>query len=162
MHRVYLSLGSNLSHPLQQIKNALNKVASIQKSNIVSTSLFYETPSYGLTNQPHFYNIAVALDTYLDPEELLNSTKDIEIKQGRIRSELRWGARIIDIDIMLFNNITLKTPELTIPHYDMHNRAFMLIPLLEIAPKICLPNGQKLSAILSNLSCNAIQDIRKI
>ncbi|VFP80373.1 2-amino-4-hydroxy-6-hydroxymethyldihydropteridine diphosphokinase [Candidatus Erwinia haradaeae] len=162
MHRAYLSLGSNLDSPPRQINNALKRVASIQKSYIVSTSLFYETPSYGPINQPNFFNVAVSLDTHLDPEALLSNIQDIEKKQGRIRSVEKWGARIIDIDIMLFDNITLKTPQLTIPHYDMHNRAFMIIPLLEIAPKICLPNGQKLSSILNNLDYNAIKDIRKI
>ncbi|VFP87572.1 2-amino-4-hydroxy-6-hydroxymethyldihydropteridine diphosphokinase [Candidatus Erwinia haradaeae] len=162
MHRVYLSLGSNLANPPQQINNALKSIASIKKSHIVSKSLLYETVSYGPINQPNFFNIAVALDTNLNPETLLSHTQYIEIKQGRIRLEPKWGARIIDIDIMLFDNITIKTSQLTIPHYDMHNRAFMIIPLLEINPKICLPNGQRLSAILNNLDYNTIKDVRKI
>ncbi|VFP86806.1 2-amino-4-hydroxy-6-hydroxymethyldihydropteridinepyrophosphokinase [Candidatus Erwinia haradaeae] len=161
MNRVYLLLGSNLANPLRQISSALEKVASITKSYIVSTSFVYETPPYGPENQPNFFNVAVALDTCLDPQSLLSSTQCIEIEQGRIRQEPRWGARTLDIDMMLFGNITLKTPQLTIPHYDLHNRAFMMIPLLEIAPSICLPNGQRLSVILGTLDHEIINNIRK-
>ncbi|VFP84148.1 2-amino-4-hydroxy-6-hydroxymethyldihydropteridinepyrophosphokinase [Candidatus Erwinia haradaeae] len=159
MNRAYLSLGSNLCNPLHQICRALERLASLPYSHIANISHLYHTPPYGQVHQSHFLNTVVALDTYLDPEELLNKIQCIEIEQKRCRQSYRWGPRTLDVDIMLFNKQTINTPQLIIPHYDMHNRAFMLKPLIDIAPSLCLPNGKNLSEILKTLNANAIHKV---
>lgn len=156
MIRVYLALGSNLADPLHQVHSALHALAAIPDTTLVATSSLYRTPPYGPPDQPDFLNAAVALDTRLDAETLLNHTQRIELEQGRVRKTHRWGPRTLDLDIMLFGEQTLSTPRLTVPHYDMLNRAFMLLPLLEIAPALCLPDGTRLADILARLDTGAI------
>jgi len=156
MIRVYLALGSNLADPLHQVHSALHALAAIPDTTLVATSSLYRTPPYGPPDQPDFLNAAVALDTRLDAEALLNHTQRIELEQGRVRKAHRWGPRTLDLDIMLFGEQTLSTPRLTVPHYDMLNRAFMLLPLLEIAPALCLPDGTRLADILARLDTGAI------
>ncbi|MEN5016721.1 2-amino-4-hydroxy-6-hydroxymethyldihydropteridine diphosphokinase [Erwinia sp. Eh17-17] len=156
MIRVYLALGSNLADPLHQVQSALNALAAIPDTTLVTTSSLYRTPPYGPPDQPDFLNAAVALDTALNAEALLDHTQRIELEQGRVRKAHRWGPRTLDLDIMLFGSQTLNTPRLTVPHYDMHNRAFMLLPLLEIAPGLCLPDGTKLADVLAHLDTRAI------
>lgn len=157
MIRVYLALGSNLADPLHQVQCALNALAAIPDTALVATSSLYRTPPYGPPDQPDFLNAAVALDTRLDAESLLNHTQRIELEQGRVRKAHRWGPRTLDLDIMLFGKQTLNTPRLTVPHYDLHNRAFMLLPLLEIAPELCLPDGTRLAEILATLDSSSIR-----
>lgn len=156
MTRVYLALGSNLADPLHQVQAALDALAALPDTKLVATSSFYRTPPYGPPNQPDYLNAAVALDTNLSPETLLDLTQRIELEQGRVRKDERWGPRTLDLDIMLFGDLTLKTPRLIVPHYDMHNRAFMLLPLLELAPDIALPNGTRVRHLLSGLDTSAI------
>lgn len=157
MIRVYLALGSNLADPLHQVQSALNALAAIPDTTLVATSSLYRTPPYGPPDQPDFLNAAVALDTQLDAGSLLNHTQRIELEQGRIRKAHRWGPRTLDLDIMLFGEQTLSTPRLTVPHYDMHNRAFMLLPLLEISPELCLPDSTRLADILATLDSSGIR-----
>lgn len=152
MTLAFIALGSNQASPLEQVAQALNALATIPHSRVVATSSFYRTPPLGPQDQPDYLNAAVALETSLQPEELLNHTQRIELEQGRVRKEERWGPRTLDLDIMLFGNMVLNTPRLTVPHYDMKNRAFMLVPLLEIAPECVFPDGQPVAAVLETLS----------
>ncbi|GLR08724.1 2-amino-4-hydroxy-6-hydroxymethyldihydropteridine diphosphokinase [Mixta theicola] len=156
MTRVYLALGSNLADPLHQVRNALDALAVIPQTRRAAVSSFYRTPPYGPPDQPDYLNAAVALDTQLSPESLLDHTQRIELEQGRVRKAERWGPRTLDLDILLFGDRVLNTPRLTVPHYDMHNRAFMLVPLLEIAPQARLPDGCALAAVAAGLDCSAI------
>ncbi|ARJ41103.1 2-amino-4-hydroxy-6-hydroxymethyldihydropteridine diphosphokinase [Pantoea alhagi] len=156
MTRVYLALGSNLADPLHQVRNALDALDAIPQTQRVAVSSFYRTPPYGPPDQPDYLNAAVALDTALSPETLLDHTQRIELEQGRERKAERWGPRTLDLDILLFGDRVLHTPRLTVPHYDMHNRAFMLVPLLEIAPQAQLPDGRPLAAVAAGLDCSAI------
>ena len=94
----------------------------------------------------------MALETSLAPEELLNHTQRIELQQGRVRKAERWGPRTLDLDIMLFGNEVINTERLTVPHYDMENRGFMLWPLFEIAPDLHFPDGLALRAVLDEIS----------
>lgn len=156
MTRVYLALGSNLADPLHQVQAALDALAALPDTRLVATSSLYRTPPYGPPDQPDYLNAAVALDTELAPEALLDLTQRIELEQGRVRKDERWGPRTLDLDIMLFGDLTLNTPRLIVPHYDMHNRAFMLVPLLEIVPDIVLPDGTRARDLLSDLDSSAI------
>lgn len=157
MIRVYLALGSNLADPLHQVQSALNALAALPDTTLVATSSLYRTPPYGPPDQPDFLNAAVALDTALAAETLLDHTQRIELEQGRVRKAHRWGPRTLDLDIMLFGEQTLSMPRLTVPHYDMHNRAFMLLPLLEIAPALTLPNGTRIADLLATLDSSSIR-----
>ncbi|EBD3619457.1 2-amino-4-hydroxy-6-hydroxymethyldihydropteridine diphosphokinase [Salmonella enterica] len=137
----YIALGSNLASPLEQVNAALQAIADIPDSRIVAVSSFYRTPPLGPQDQPDYLNAAVALDTTLSAEALLNHTQRIELQQGRTRKAERWGPRTLDLDIMLFGDSVIHTERLTVPHYDMKNRGFMLWPLFEIAPDLVFPDG---------------------
>ena len=156
MERVYIALGSNLADPLQQVQAALTALEAIPRSQRIATSSFYRTPPYGPPNQPDYLNAVVALDTELTPEQLLDQTQRIEQQQGRVRKDERCGPRTLDLDILLFGQHSIQTDRLTVPHYDMHRRAFMLLPLNEIAPDCHFPDGRTLTALLSTLDTRDI------
>jgi len=153
----FIALGSNLAEPLSQVNNALAALARIPGSRIVATSSFYRTPPLGPQDQPDYLNAAVALETTLSAEALLDNTQRIELEQGRVRKAERWGPRTLDLDIMLFGDATINTGRLTVPHYDIKNRAFMLLPLSEIAPALRFPDGERLADVLERLDCSAIR-----
>ncbi|WWO99290.1 MAG: 2-amino-4-hydroxy-6-hydroxymethyldihydropteridine diphosphokinase [Candidatus Dasytiphilus stammeri] len=156
MNRVYLALGRNLNNPVKQVNIALDALSKINNTNLIKVSNFYRTLPLGSLNQKDYLNAAVAMDTNLQPQELLKKINQIELKQGRIRTINRWIPRIIDIDIMLYGNLIINTNSLVIPHYAMNNRAFMLVPLLEIAPEVILPDGISIIRRLKNLDTNKI------
>ncbi|WP_434636416.1 2-amino-4-hydroxy-6-hydroxymethyldihydropteridine diphosphokinase [Klebsiella sp. I138] len=151
MTRVYIAVGSNLASPLEQVEAAVAALAEIPDSQIVAVSSFYRTPPLGPQDQPDYLNAAVALDTKLQAEALLDNTQRIELQQGRQRKAERWGPRTLDLDIMLFGNAVINSERLTVPHYDMKNRGFMLWPLFEIAPELQFPDGTTLRQVLENL-----------
>lgn len=157
MMRVYVALGSNLADPMHQVQAALDALAVIPDTALVTTSAFYRTPPYGPPDQPDYLNAAVLLTTSLSPEALLDHTQRIELEQGRVRKDERWGPRTLDLDIMLFGDLTLNTPRLIVPHYDIAHRAFMLVPLLEIAPNLTFPDGTAAAEMLAKLDTSAIQ-----
>ena len=129
MTLVYIAIGSNLASPLEQVNAAIRALADIPDSRVVSVSSLYRTPPLGPQDQPDYLNAAVALETSLAPEALLDHTQRIELQQGRVRKAERWGPRTLDLDIMLFGDAIINSERLTVPHYDMKNRGFMLWPL---------------------------------
>lgn len=151
MTLAYIALGSNQASPLEQVNAAIKSIGDIPQSRIVAVSSFYRTPPLGPQDQPDYLNAAVALDTNLAPETLLDHTQRIELQQGRVRKAERWGPRTLDLDIMLFGDRVIQTERLTVPHYDMHNRGFMLWPLFEIAPDLRFPDGKSLQQRLAEL-----------
>lgn len=151
MARCYIAIGSNLASPLAQARAAIEALDAIPRTRRVALSAFYRTPPLGPQDQPDYLNAAVALDTDLEPEALLDHTQRIELEQGRTRKAERWGPRTLDLDIMLFGEQVIATPRLTIPHYDMKNRMFMLWPLFEIAPTLAFPDGESLRDCLARL-----------
>lgn len=157
MTRVYLALGSNLADPLHQVDAALAALDTLPQTTRVATSSLYRTPPYAPPDQPDYLNAVVALETDLAAETLLDHTQRIEREHGRVRKAERWGPRTLDLDILLFGDAVINTPRLTVPHYDMHNRAFMLLPLLEIAPQLTLPDGTPLAPVLAALDQSAIR-----
>ena len=150
----YIAIGSNLASPLEQVKAALDAIGKIPQSRVVTVSSFYRTPPLGPQDQPDYLNAAVALETPLEAEALLDHTQRIELQQGRVRKAERWGPRTLDLDIMLFGDQVIQTPRLTVPHYDMRNRGFMLWPLFEIAPALVFPDGMTLSAALKECAAD--------
>lgn len=151
MTRVYIAIGSNLASPLEQVNAAVTALAAIPDSRMVAVSSFYRTPPLGPQDQPDYLNAAVALETELQAEALLDHTQRIELQQGRQRKAERWGPRTLDLDIMLFGDAVINSERLTVPHYDMKNRGFMLWPLYEIAPMLHFPDGATLRQVLENL-----------
>jgi len=152
MTLAYIAIGSNLASPLEQVNAAVQALGEIPQSRVVAVSSFYRTPPLGPQDQPDYLNAAVVLETALDADTLLDNTQRIELQQGRVRKEERWGPRTLDLDIMLFGHETINTERLTVPHYDMKNRGFMLWPLFEIAPDLIFPDGISLKSILDGLN----------
>ncbi len=152
MTLAYIAIGSNLASPLEQVNAAVQALGDIPQTRVVALSSFYRTPPLGPQDQPDYLNAAIALDTALNAEALLDNTQRIELQQGRVRKEERWGPRTLDLDIMLFGDAVINTERLTVPHYDMKRRGFMLWPLFEIAPDLILPDGESLSALLAQLN----------
>ncbi|WP_340618414.1 2-amino-4-hydroxy-6-hydroxymethyldihydropteridine diphosphokinase [Xenorhabdus entomophaga] len=156
MTRVYIAIGSNLADPLQQVDNALAALKNIPDTTFVVRSSFYRTKPMGPQDQPDYLNLAVALETQLPPETLLDHTQAIELAQGRVRKDERWGPRTLDLDIMLFGDHMINTERLTVPHYGLKQREFMLYPLAEIAPDLVFPDGETLAERLQKVPENGL------
>ncbi len=154
--RAYISLGSNLGQPLLQVKTALKELEHIPDTKLIFYSSFYRSKPFGIKNQPDFINAVGALDTLLSPEELLNYTQVIERNPGYMHKVKRWGPRLLDLDIILYANQVINTDRLTVPHYDLKKREFMLYPLAEIAPNIVFPDGELLSSCLKRIPKNGM------
>ncbi len=138
MNIAYLSLGSNIGEREQFLNEAVLLLNSHANINVMQQSSLYETDPVGFTEQGKFLNIVVKIETSLQPEKLLNQCLQIEKDLGRVR-EFKWGPRVIDLDILLYNQENVVSESLLIPHPRMHERAFVLIPLLEIAPYLVHP-----------------------
>lgn len=146
--RVYIGLGSNLQQPIQQLQAAISALACLPETQLAQQSSFYCSDSL-LEGQPQYINAVVCLETLLAPEILLDYLQQIENNQGRVRGE-RWGARTLDLDIILYGQLQINTKRLTVPHSQMAFRSFVLQPLLEIAPDALLPNGEAVSTLVTN------------
>jgi len=152
----YIGLGSNLSEPIEQVKNAINKIEKIAQSQVVTVSSLYLSKPMGPQDQDDYINAVLALETSLSAIELLNTLQAIENEAGRVRKENRWGARILDLDIILFGDEVINSERLTIPHYGMVEREFVLLPLVEIAPSLLLPDGKSVKLLCQNIANNAM------
>jgi 2-amino-4-hydroxy-6-hydroxymethyldihydropteridine diphosphokinase len=137
MNTAYLSLGSNEGNRQQMLDSALAHIAQ-DCGNVSLQSSVYETAAWGLEDQPGFLNMAVAITTALAHLQLLAAIRNIETLLGRKR-EIMWGQRTIDIDILFYNNDTINSTDLVIPHPRLHERRFVLVPLMEIAPGFVHP-----------------------
>lgn len=156
MVRVYIALGSNLAHPIEQINNALEALAHLPQTHRILCSPLYRTKPLGPQNQPDFLNAVVALDTLLSAEQLLDHTQAIERDQGRVRKDERWGPRTLDLDILLYGDQVINTERLTVPHYGLKQREFVLYPLADIAPNLVLPDGESLADCLKPVPKNGM------
>ena len=152
----YIGLGSNLSKPIEQIEKAIEKIGIIPKSRLLSVSSLYLSKPMGPQDQNDYINAVLALETALSAIELLNALQSIENNAGRVRKENRWGARILDLDIILFGNEIINTDRLTIPHYGMSEREFVLLPLAEISPELILPNDESITELSQNIAINSM------
>lgn len=132
MNQVYLSIGTNIGERAANLQQAVRLLMNEKKIEVKRVSSIYETAAVGFTDQADFLNIAVYVETSLSSEEILNVCQQIENELGRVR-EFRWGPRIIDLDILLYNNENIQTERLIVPHPRMYERAFVLVPLKDIA-----------------------------
>ncbi|MBA1264415.1 2-amino-4-hydroxy-6-hydroxymethyldihydropteridine diphosphokinase [Stutzerimonas sp. NM35] len=150
MERVYIGLGSNLAEPGEQLRCALMALDALPDCHLAAVSSLYASDPLGPADQPRYNNAVAALDTRLSPLQLLDALQAIEQAQGRERKAERWGPRTLDLDILLFGERLLDEPRLTVPHYHLHARAFVLYPLAEIAPPdLQLPDGRLLAELLA-------------
>lgn len=141
MQEIYLLLGSNLGDRLGKVKEAAKLIEKFI-GPIGRRSAFYETASWGNTDQPDFINQVLLVNTELTAREVLDQALAIEVELGRVRHE-KWGSRIIDIDILFYGNAVIEEADLKVPHPHLHERAFVLIPLQEIAPQLVHPVFQE-------------------
>ena len=147
MNTAYIALGANLGDPVATVLAAFGALANLNESRVVHTSSLYRTAPVGNTEQPEFINAVAALETTLAPEALLDALLDVEQRFGRIRAE-KNGPRTLDLDLLLYNDLELDLPRLTLPHPRLHLRAFVLLPLAEISPKMLLPKRGTIAAWL--------------
>lgn len=154
MTLAYIGLGSNLRNPQQQLNLAKTAIAELPDTQIKQCSSIYQSPAMTLDNEPQndYLNAVIAIDTTLDAEQLLEQLQRIEDAQGRVRDK-RWGARTIDLDILLYGDLQTSGEQLNLPHAEMHKRRFVLEPLQQIAPQLHIPTQADLQTLLQ-----AVQD----
>ena len=145
----YISDGSNLNNPYQQVKSAIGKLKIADNIYIETISGWYLSDPVGPKNQSRYVNGVIKISTRLSPNQLLKKLHEIEDAHGRIRN-MRWGPRTLDLDILLYGSRMMNTKKLTIPHPEMKIRNFVLTPLADIEPDLVLPDGSILSSLLEN------------
>ncbi len=147
MTRVHVGLGSNLDDPRRQLESAFEALATLPESVLVARSSLYRSAPMGPADQPDYLNAVAELDTQLAPLALLDALQDIEQAQRRVRSR-RWGPRTLDLDLLLYGDRQIDLPRLQVPHPGLHQRCFVLLPLLEVAGDIEIPRRGRVSALL--------------
>ncbi|MBF2482344.1 2-amino-4-hydroxy-6-hydroxymethyldihydropteridine diphosphokinase [Listeria seeligeri] len=133
MAKAFLSIGTNIGERLDNLNSAVSGLAAVEQIKIIKVSSVYETDAVGYEDQVAFLNIVVEIETSFAPVELLDFCLALELELGRVRL-FKWGPRLIDIDILLYEDVKLDTEKLKIPHPYMKERAFVMIPLIEISP----------------------------
>ena len=158
MTRAYVGLGANLGEPRRQLTDALTAMSGLPETRLAGHSGFYRSAPVGYEDQPEFLNAVAALDTRLAPGVLLEGLQGIERRNGRERS-FPNAPRTLDLDLLLFGEEQIARPGLTVPHPRMHERAFVLQPLLELDPEISVPGKGLASALLPACSSQKIERI---
>lgn len=141
MHKAYVALGSNLSDPLSQVKKAIIALEKLAETTVTSRSSLYQSAPVGYDNQPDFINAVVEVNTHLSPEALMKALLTIEQDFGRERPFAN-APRILDLDLLCYEDVVHKTDLLTLPHPRMHLRGFVLLPLAEIAPDLVISHDE--------------------
>ena len=146
----FIALGSNLSNPITQIQQAVVHLQSHQSIEVIKHSSLYQSSPMGPQDQPDFINSVAKINTSLDPLDLLSTLKSIENEMGRVKGE-RWGARVIDLDILLYEQLEMDLEQLTIPHIGLSERNFVLVPLLEIEPELEITGKGSIQSLINDL-----------
>lgn len=157
MSTVFIAVGSNLADPVTQANDAIEALKQLPKSQFKQSSNLYSSTPMGPQDQPDYINAVVEITTELTPLELLDCTQAIEQEQGRVRKDERWGPRTLDLDIVVYGNEVMDSERLTVPHYGMKEREFVLYPLAEIAPNLTLPCGTRLEDLLKVVEQNGLR-----
>lgn len=158
---VFLGLGSNLGDPKANLCEAVEILDAQPDIRLVRVSSLYLTSPVGFTDQPDFINAVAVVETDLEPADLRALTHDIENRMGRTRN-FRWGPRVIDIDVLLYDSVVIDTPDLTIPHPSLYERAFVMAPLAEVAPELVLPDGRTPAEVLEGLGDQEVVRLAEI
>lgn len=138
-YAAYIGLGSNLDDPAAQITRALASLDTLAGTRLVRHSRLYRNPPMGPPAQPDYVNAVAVVGTTLPPPALLAALHALERAQGRVRDGSRWGPRTIDLDLLVYDDVRIDSPELNIPHPGLAERPFVLVPLLEVAPELHVP-----------------------
>lgn len=157
MITAYIAVGSNLGDPVAQAELAIKALEGIPGTHVLKASSLYSSTPMGPQNQPDYINAVVKIETELAPIDLLDNTQKIELEQGRVRKDERWGPRTLDLDILLYGEQIIDEPRLTVPHYGMKEREFVLYPLQEIEPNLTLPDGSTLESLIENVDRNGLR-----
>lgn len=155
--RAYVGLGSNLREPVRQVQSGLEALTRLPNTRRLRHSALYRSRPLGVVIQPDFVNAVAALETGLSPFALLCYLQHIERQQGRVRDAVRWGPRTLDLDLLLFGEVHMRSPDLTLPHPDLHRRSFVLYPLHEIAPRLVIPGRGAVVELLSTVSRGGLE-----
>lgn len=159
MQRAYIGIGSNLDDPLAQVQAAITALKTLPESVWVDCSPLYRSHPVGPQDQPEYVNAVAAIDTDMTPDVLLDRLQQIEHDQGRKRDGVRWGARTLDLDILLYGQQTITTERLRVPHPEIPNRGFVLKPLYDINPDLGIPELGTVKALLAAVS---ISDLERV
>ena len=154
----YIGLGSNLKGPKEQIKKALKVLTETKEITLLLVSSFYQSKPLLDIPGPNYLNLVCKIETELSALDLLNFCQEIEDNQHRVR-EVKWGSRTIDLDILLYGDQVLATKRLTIPHPEMINRAFVLLPLFEIEPRLKLPLLGSLKDLIERIETSDVEKL---
>lgn len=149
-NKAYIGLGSNLGKKEKNLQMALKKIASLPEVKILQVAPIYKTDPVGLLEQDWFLNTVVEVECTKDPLWLLEELLEIENKMGRVRT-IHWGPRVIDLDLLAYEDIVIKSDKLTIPHPYIKDRAFVLVPLSNISPELNLPGMGRVIDLLNNV-----------
>ena len=147
----YVGLGSNLQGPAAQLDCAFDRLSGISKTRLVSRSSLYRSAPLGGIEQPDFVNAVAALLTRLSARQLLTELQQIENQHGRERNDVRWGPRVLDLDLLVYSDKTINEPDLTVPHSGIAERNFVLLPLREVAPALNIAGLGRIDTIPVNL-----------
>ena len=153
----YIGLGSNLAEPIAQIKAARTAIAAISGVQELAFSSLYHSLPMGPQDQPDYVNAVMSIATALLPIDLLRSLQAIENTQGRTRKGERWGARTLDLDILIYDDQLIELPDLTIPHPGLAQRSFVLYPLFEISPKLQIPGKGPIANLISQCPLSGLK-----
>lgn len=153
----FVGLGSNLNEPREQLVRAIDCMHQHPKISVRVCSHFYSSLPMGPQDQSEFINAVCKLSTSLSPLELLDALQDIELNQGRERKGLKWGPRTLDLDILLYNNLSMSNERLILPHYGMQDREFVLVPLFEIEPELMMLDGRKIASWVADCKLNGLK-----
>jgi 2-amino-4-hydroxy-6-hydroxymethyldihydropteridine diphosphokinase len=153
----YVALGSNLGDARAQVLGAFDALNRLAHTRLLQRSALYLTPPWGVLNQPAFINAAACIDTSLLPHELLDALLEIERAAGRVRNAERWGPRILDLDVLHMDGVTLSHERLTLPHPRIAERAFVLLPLNDLAPELPLPGQGRVADLLAAIDTSGCE-----
>ncbi|MGQ0592942.1 MAG: 2-amino-4-hydroxy-6-hydroxymethyldihydropteridine diphosphokinase [Gammaproteobacteria bacterium] len=157
--RCYVGLGSNLDDPVLQVRRGLTALAALPDTTVIQPSSLYRSPPMGPPGQPDYVNAVCSLATRLPAPRLLAHLQSIESRHGRVRGPARWGPRILDLDLLLYGDAELCGSDLTVPHPGLAQRAFVLYPLLEIAPGLEVPTLGPIASLIRNCPIAGLEKI---
>ncbi len=154
---VYIGLGSNLANPSEQIKSARTAITHTLGVRELAFSSLYHSPPMGPQDQPDYVNAVICVATELPPMDLLRCLQGIENDQGRVRKDQRWGARTLDLDVLIYGDRIIDLPDLIVPHTGLAERAFVLYPLYEIAPQLLVPGKGHIADLTAKCPMNGLR-----
>jgi 2-amino-4-hydroxy-6-hydroxymethyldihydropteridine diphosphokinase len=155
---VYVGLGSNLERPAEQVQHAFDELDRLPSSRLTGRSRRYRSRPMGPPGQPDYVNAVAQLATRLAPQALLRELQAIERAHRRVRGE-RWGPRTLDLDLLLYGECKIDTPDLQVPHPGLHERAFVLYPLYEISPVLDIPGKGRLAELIADCAKDGLQPL---